>query len=232
MAKYNKTKFDPNDPNDPRHGVASGYTYHHCRCDKCKEAFTVYMQRYQKPNKIKTPKITKIKLPKIPKSTQQYTVSQNDNLQHEWDIKSDPSVGIHFPELIDSNKYKQAMGYLCTEDNNIDSKCASLLTTLSNLFYEHRIPIETILYRITSPYSSIAEIARHLKVKYVTIMAACRKFTEIHPQYAKLLLRDNKAGISQQKRRRHEILAGLKRQWSAERKYKYEQERSLTQEVN
>lgn len=29
-------------PDDPRHGTETGYTYHRCRCDPCREAHRCY----------------------------------------------------------------------------------------------------------------------------------------------------------------------------------------------
>ena len=35
-------------PDDPRHGKPSTYTYHACRCDKCRDAQTTAYRKYRK----------------------------------------------------------------------------------------------------------------------------------------------------------------------------------------
>ena len=104
---------------------------------------------------------------------------------------------------------------------------------ISNLFYESRIPVSVLMYRITDSTMSLGEIAKRLKIGYVTVMASIRVFCLKHPEYAKLLQRDSTPARSQQIRRRKEVLQGLNRKWDMQRKIKYRQtiqERSLKQQ--
>jgi hypothetical protein len=48
-------RVTPLAPDDPRHGIASSYTNHNCRCDACREAQTAYMRERQIGPYRKTP---------------------------------------------------------------------------------------------------------------------------------------------------------------------------------